>query len=93
MVQQGVLSKVHDAGAEARDRYRWLLLTGLFVFTATVFSFVIAMPPRVPAATEILIAFAALALVGYNMAIRRYWVVAIASFAALIAVMGWLAAR
>jgi len=93
MVQQRVLSKVLDAGREARDRYRWLLLTGLFVLTATVFSFVVAMPPRVSTASEILIAIAALAFVVYNLAIKRYWVVGIGLFMTLIAVMGWIVSR
>jgi hypothetical protein len=93
MVQQRVLSKVHDARWEARDRYRWLLLTGLFVLTSTVFSFVVATPPRVSMASEILIAIAALALVAYNAAIKRYWVVGIALLVTLIAVMGWIVSR
>lgn len=93
MVQQRVLSKVHDARWEARDRYRWLLLTGLFVLTSSVFAFVIAMPPRVSPPTEILIAVAALALVAYNMAIKRYWAVGVGLLMALIAVMGWIVAR
>jgi hypothetical protein len=93
MVQQRVLSKVHDARWEARDRYRWLLLTGLFVLTSSVFAFVIAMPTRVSPPTEILIAVAALALVAYNMAIKRYWAVGVGLLMALIAVMGWIVAR
>jgi len=92
MAQQQVLSRVHDAGWEARDRYRWLLLTGLFVLTSSVFAFVIAMPPRVSPATEILIAVAALALVAYNMAIRR-WAVGVGLLMTLIVVMGWIVAR
>ena len=93
MVQQRVLSKVHDAGWEARDRYRWLLLTGFFVLTSSVLAFVVAMPPRVSPACLILIAVAALALVCYNVAIKRYWVVGAAFLVTLIAVMGWTVSR
>jgi hypothetical protein len=90
MVQQQVLSKVHSAAWEARDRYRWLLLTGWFVLSATVLSLVVAMPTRVSTASLTLIAIAAVALVSYNVAIKRYWVVAIAALAMMIVATGWI---
>ena len=92
-MDQRVLYRTHDAGWAARDRYRWLLLTGWFVLISTVFSFVIAMPPRVQPASEILIAFAALAFVAYNMAIKRYWAIGLGLFMSLIATMGWIVTR
>lgn len=92
MYREGPLSRVADAAWLARDRYRWILLTGWFVLIATLLSFVISAPPVVEPMTGMLLALAALALVVYNIAIRRYWIVQGLLFA-LIALMGWSLAR
>lgn len=89
---QSALSRIHHPGCEARDRYRWLLLTGLFVLSSTVLALVVAAPPGVQTATEIMIGVAALALIVYNMAIKR-WAVGIGLLLTLVAVMGWIVSR
>ncbi|HYS52837.1 MAG TPA: hypothetical protein VER58_03605 [Thermoanaerobaculia bacterium] len=91
MEQQRPLSIVHDAGAEARDHYRWLLLAGWFVLISTVLSFVIATPHHAQPVDGILIALAALAFVAYSIAIKRYWAVGLGISIAFI-VMGWIIA-
>jgi hypothetical protein len=93
MTHQPTLSMIHDPGAEARDRYRWILLAGWFVLISTVFSSVIAMPPRVEPASVILLALAALALAIYNIVIKRYWAIALGLVVAFIAVTAWTVVR
>jgi hypothetical protein len=93
MTQQRSLAMVHAAGREARDRYRWLLLTGWFVLISTVFPFVVAKPHRVQPASEILAALAALAFLVYSLAIKRYWVIGLGLLIAFIAVVGWILVR
>ena len=83
---------VHDAGWEAGDHYPWLLLTGWFVLISTVLPFVAAMPSSVQPASEILIAVAALALVAYNMAIKR-WAIGVGLLISLVVVVGWIVTR
>jgi hypothetical protein len=91
MTQQRTM--VHADGWEARDRYRWMLLAGLFLLISTVFPFVIAMPHRVQPASEILIALAALAFLAYSIAIKRYWAIGVGLLIALIAIMAWIVVR
>jgi len=93
MTEHRSLAMVHAASREARDRYRWMLLTGWFVLIATVFPFVVAMPHRVQPASEVLAAIAALAFLVYSLAIKRYWVVGLALMIAFIAVVGWILVR
>jgi hypothetical protein len=93
MTQRRTLSVVHAAGWEARDRYRWLLLTGWFVLISTVFPLVVAMPLRVQPASVILIALAAVAFLVYSIAIKRYWAIGLGLLIALIAVMAWIVVR
>lgn len=92
MYRQGPLSRVEDAAWLARDRYRWILLTGWFVLIATVFSFVISASAGTGPMTGMLLALGVLALVVYNVAIRRYWIVQ-GLFFALIAMLGWTLVR
>jgi len=93
MRQQRSLAMIHAASREARDRYRWLLLTGWFVLIATVFPLVVTMPHRVQQASEILAALAALAFLVYSLAIKRYWVVGLGLMVAFIAIVGWIVVR
>lgn len=93
MPQTHPVTRVHHyAGWEARDRYRWLLLTGWFVMISAVLPFVVAPPQGGQPASEILIAVAAVALVAYNMAVKR-WAIAVGLLIGLVAVMGWIVTR
>lgn len=92
MYRQGPHSRVEDAAWLARDRYRWILLTGWFVLIATVLSFVISAPSGIGPMTVTLLALAGLALVVYNVAIKRYWIIQ-GLFFALIVVLGWTLVR
>ena len=93
MYRQGPHSRVEDAAWQARDRYRWILVTGWFVLIATVFSFVISPPSSgIVPMTGILLALAALFLMAYNITIKRYWIIQ-GMFFALFAVMGWSLTR
>ncbi len=86
-MQQRPFPILADAGVDVRDRYRWLLLAGWLALITTVSLFVIAPPHHVRTVDELLIALAAVAFVVYNMAIKRYWIIALGFFIAFNAVM------
>ena len=87
MQQRQPLSILADAGVEARDRYRWLLLAGWFALISTVFLFVITPPRHVQPVDEVLIALVGVAFVVYNVAIKRYWIIALGFFIGFNAVV------
>ena len=84
---------VHPHGPQAQDRYRWLLLTGWFALISTVLPLVIASPPRIEPLNAVPIAVATLALAAYNLALKRYWPIALALLVAVIAVLAWITMR
>ena len=93
MNPQSPILIVRDAAVEAQHRHRWMLLSGFFVLISTVFPFVITMPDQVQPAIVILLALSVLAFAAYNIAIRRYWVIALGLSLVFLAAMGWIVAR
>jgi hypothetical protein len=84
---QRAFFNVTAPGTDPRDQHRWMLLGGWFLLISTVLSFVIASPRRVQPTDGLLIALAGVALVGYTVAVKKYWMIGFALLITLMAVI------